>query len=675
MNIYLRGMQFSNPGLLWLLFLAIIPVIIHLFKFRRYRKVSFTRVDLLKLILVKTGFGNKLKKLVVMTLRMLAISAVVFAFAKPFIPSVSLQSDSMVNHCVVFIDNSPTLFADGIEGPLFESAKKSARAIVSDMPENFTFNLLSNTTTNQSIVLQKEEMLQEIDKLSIVFHRSNYKEALAAIKNFLTSNSVGIYISDFRKGFVADNENISDSFSSLFWVALPSLHNANIGIDSAWFESPQLLPNQMVTLKVKVSNYGKDNVEDIPLRLLENDQLVASTSASIEKENYAILSLQFNTGEQGWKKYTLSLPGDELNYDDDFYFACLVQKGSKIMALQADNKTNYLQSLLTSDAGFEFVSYKTTELPYDQLSSVDMVILEGISDLGSGLLTELNKFVDNGGALLLFPSEFPPHFSPDFFKSFGFNAALTLKKQPIQASLWDNQHPLLKGVFEKLPKNPELPLIQQYLDLSVLGKKEVLWKLKNNDPLFVQLKKGNGTVFVSSVGLNKDFGNLPLNPLFVPFMLRIAAFKNADQLLFDYTYQNQLQKISGVNLQLGQVYSFTNQSEEWIPEIVMRNNQQYLNHHRFVTSPGFYTLVNNQQLDVANFAFNVQSNLSVTALEDVEKVKNIAEKAGAVLVQDKPEFVANTIAQSSKGTPLWHYFVWASCLFLLLEMSVLKLWK
>ncbi len=668
-------MQFSNPGLLWLLFLAIIPVIIHLFKFRRYRKVSFTRVDLLKLILVKTGFGNKLKKLVVMTLRMLAISAVVFAFAKPFIPSVSLQSDSMVNHCVVFIDNSPTLFADGIEGPLFESAKKSARAIVSDMPENFTFNLLSNTTTNQSIVLQKEEMLQEIDKLSIVFHRSNYKEALAALKNFLTSNSVGIYISDFRKGFVADNENISDSFSSLFWVALPSLHNANIGIDSAWFESPQLLPNQMVTLKVKVSNYGKDNVEDIPLRLLENDQLVASTSASIEKENYAILSLQFNTGEQGWKKYTLSLPGDELNYDDDFYFACLVQKGSKIMALQADNKTNYLQSLLTSDAGFEFVSYKTTELPYDQLSSVDMVILEGISDLGSGLLTELNKFVDNGGALLLFPSEFPPHFSPDFFKSFGFNAALTLKKQPIQASLWDNQHPLLKGVFEKLPKNPELPLIQQYLDLSVLGKKEVLWKLKNNDPLFVQLKKGNGTVFVSSVGLNKDFGNLPLNPLFVPFMLRIAAFKNADQLLFDYTYQNQLQKISGVNLQLGQVYSFTNQSEEWIPEIVMRNNQQYLNHHRFVTSPGFYTLVNNQQLDVANFAFNVQSNLSVTALEDVEKVKNIAEKAGAVLVQDKPEFVANTIAQSSKGTPLWHYFVWASCLFLLLEMSVLKLWK
>lgn len=668
-------MQFSNPGLLWLLFLAIIPVIIHLFKFRRYKKVSFTRVDLLKLILVKTGFGNKLKKLVVMALRMLAICAAVFAFAKPFIPNFSLQSDSMVNHCVVFIDNSPTLFADGNEGPLFESAKKSARAIVNDMPDNFTFNLLSNTTTNQSIVLQKEEMLQEIDKLSIVFHRSNYPEVLSAIKNFLTPNSVGVYVSDFRKGFVGDNEQISDSFTSLFWVALPTLHNANIGIDSAWFESPQLLPNQMVTLKVKVSNYGNDIVEDIPLRLLENDQLIASTSASIEKETNAILTLQFNTGEQGWKNYTISLPGDELNYDDNFYLSCLVQKGSKVMALQPDNKTNYLQSLLTSDAGFEFVSYKTTELPYDQLSSVDMVILDGISDIGSGLLTELKKFVDNGGALMLFPSELAPHFSADFFKSFGLNTALNLKKQPIQANLWDNQQSLLKGVFEKLPKNPELPLIQQYIDLSILGKKEVLWKLKNNDPLFVQLKKGNGNIFISSVGLHKDFGNLPLNPLFVPFMLRIAAFKNADQQLFDYTFQNQLQKISGVNLQLGQVYSFTNQTEEWIPEVVIRNNQHYLNHHRFVTSPGFYSLINNQQLEVASFAFNVQSNLSVTALEEVGKVKNIAEKVGAVLVQDKPEFVANTITQSSKGTPLWHYFVWATCLFLLLEMSVLKLWK
>ena len=79
-------MSFLYPGFLWALTALAIPVIIHLFYFRRYQKVYFSNVRFLKEIKEETATRNRLKHWLILVARLLAITALVLAFAQPFFP-------------------------------------------------------------------------------------------------------------------------------------------------------------------------------------------------------------------------------------------------------------------------------------------------------------------------------------------------------------------------------------------------------------------------------------------------------------------------------------------------------------------------------------------------------------------------------------------------------------
>ena len=61
-------MQFVHPSFLWALGLLAIPIIIHLFKFRRFKTVYFSNVAFLKQIQQESTNRNKLKHLLVLSL-------------------------------------------------------------------------------------------------------------------------------------------------------------------------------------------------------------------------------------------------------------------------------------------------------------------------------------------------------------------------------------------------------------------------------------------------------------------------------------------------------------------------------------------------------------------------------------------------------------------------------
>ncbi len=63
-------MSFLNPYLLWGLLAVFIPVIIHLFNFRKFRKVYFTNVRFLEELKQQTQKQSKLRHLLVMIARM-----------------------------------------------------------------------------------------------------------------------------------------------------------------------------------------------------------------------------------------------------------------------------------------------------------------------------------------------------------------------------------------------------------------------------------------------------------------------------------------------------------------------------------------------------------------------------------------------------------------------------
>jgi len=125
-------MEFINPGFLYGLFALAIPVIIHLFNFRRFRKVYFTNVKFIEELKQETQKQSKLRHLLILLMRMLAITALVLAFAQPFIPvdkaKKNVNSGSIVS---VYVDNSFSMQAESGKGTLLDEAKDKALDVAS----------------------------------------------------------------------------------------------------------------------------------------------------------------------------------------------------------------------------------------------------------------------------------------------------------------------------------------------------------------------------------------------------------------------------------------------------------------------------------------------------------------------------------------------------------------
>ena len=76
-------MRFLYPNMLWGLFALLIPILIHLFNFRRHKLVYFSNTTVLRSIQQENAKTRKLKYLVTLLLRCLFITALVLAFAFP----------------------------------------------------------------------------------------------------------------------------------------------------------------------------------------------------------------------------------------------------------------------------------------------------------------------------------------------------------------------------------------------------------------------------------------------------------------------------------------------------------------------------------------------------------------------------------------------------------------
>ena len=115
-NKYRIKMIFLYPLFLFALLALAIPVIIHLFNFKRYKTVYFSNVPLLKRIKQESRKKTQLKQLLILIARLLAIASLVFAFSRPYIPLNKRTSNASRQVVAIYIDNTFSMKAEGENG-------------------------------------------------------------------------------------------------------------------------------------------------------------------------------------------------------------------------------------------------------------------------------------------------------------------------------------------------------------------------------------------------------------------------------------------------------------------------------------------------------------------------------------------------------------------------------
>ena len=214
-------MQFLYPTFLFALTALAIPIILHLFYFRRFKKVYFTNVRFLREVKEETSARSKLRNLLVLLMRLLAIGMLVFAFAQPFIPQNAevKQGQKAIS---VFVDNSFSMAALSQNAPLLERAKQRAREIVQAYGVEDEFQILtSDFEGRHQRLVSREDALNLIEEIRLSPASRELSKVLTRQQQALgtgrADTQTAYVISDFQQN-AADVQNFRDTTLELCLV-------------------------------------------------------------------------------------------------------------------------------------------------------------------------------------------------------------------------------------------------------------------------------------------------------------------------------------------------------------------------------------------------------------------------------------------------------------------------
>jgi len=688
-------MSFIYPFFLYGLFALAIPILIHLFNFRRYRKVWFTNVRYLAEIKQETQKRSQIKQWILLAIRLLAITSLVIAFAQPYIPSPK-QARKQASHQAVsiYIDNSFSMDAFGKEGKLIEVARAKAAEIANAYEPSDRFQILTNDFEgSHQHFISREEFLQLLGDVEISPAFRTISEVISRQQDLLGEipdvNRNVYLISDFQRSN-SDFENIlPDTTLSLFVLPLEANATSNLYIDTAWFESAVQQPDQISRLHIRIRNTGPDKLEKIPVKLVINDRQKAIASARINPGSETELVLPFTNNLNGIQSGYLELQDYPITYDDRCYLSYPLVSSISILCINNDRENRYLNALFQNDSAFHFENTIATRLNYASLIDFSLIILNQLTKISSGLTQELKRFITNGGSLLVIPAAMiEPSGYARLLHDIGLPELGTPDTSRLRVSQIRTESDVYKDVFEpsasgeiELPENADMPVtfLHYPLQPATGSMMEPLLLLQNGDILLAFNPVEKGKVYLLSSPLEMEYTNFPGHILFVPTLFKIALLSQPHSLLYYFTADEYPLEPPPDSLYQDIIYRIRSEESgfEIIPEIRYAGGRMLLFPHDQIREAGLYTLYRDD-IPIIGLAYNYPREESELSYIDLAEIKEILERKQiqtVIYLNDKEPSLTNQIRDFEKGKPLWKLFLILVLIFLAAEIAVIRLMR
>lgn len=683
-------MNFLYPTFLWALATLAIPVIIHIFNFRRVRKVYFSNVQFLKELKTETNSFKTLREWLILIMRLGFLAALVVAFAQPFLPVKNSQTSLSSNNLIsIYLDNSYSMQNEFSRRKYLSWAKESISDLVKVFPKSTQFQLLTNDFRNrEQFTLNAVKVEDALSQTSFSPYsrelQAVYTRQKALLQRIAPHDKAQIFwFSDFQKSTTGSLEKISiDSSTQLTIIPVQSENKANLYIDTAWLANPFIKANETNTLFFSVKNSSDKPVQDLVVRLFIDELQVSITTLDIGANSKATGSFNFVTQERGTRKGKIVIEDQPITFDNEYFFTLNVTPMVRISYVYAGGGNPFVRSVYASEKSFNLISYDLNTFKPSILTNTDLLILDALSQLPNFVRQELPKFVQNGGSVLIFPSHKPDLTSyTEVLENLGVRGLQAEKVDSLGKSSYkvllppNINNPFYEGIFEQTPQNIEMPYANAVI--SWLGVSSQLLSFKNGKSFLAEFKDGRGKLYLCASPLDKRYTDFPINPLFVPIMYKIAARSIEQNEKLAYNFQEKTIKLKVGKSNKMQIFKLKNNKIELLPAQKINGEQLTLELPEEVIEAGHYDVVNNDNQVVGSVAFNYdkkESEMQYYSLEELKKIfagkknvqiyENIADKK---FIQDWQE--------RNNGTPLWKYFVVLALIFLMAEVLIIRLMK
>ena len=680
-------MHFVNPYFLFGLFALTIPIIVHLFNFRKYKLFYFSNTRFLEELQQKTHKQSQIRKLIILSLRLLAITALVFAFARPYIPSKESQTENVGASCVVvYVDNSFSMENDAKKGNLLHEAKEKAAAIADAYRESDKYMLITNDMEAQSHqFLSRDDFKQALEKVEISSASQTigqiYAYGLRDMNRQNTDNKFFYFISDFQQS-TSDFASIQqDKATETYLIPLEANKINNIYIDTLWLNSPAPRFGQQASIHVIVRNTSDNDVEKLPVKLFINNSQKALSSVDVAAGGYAETQLNFIIGNEFIQNGYVEILDNPVIFDDKLYFSLSATAQSKVLSLYDNMENRYLKALFAADSSIFYQSVPVKNINYSSLNEQDLIIVEQPQEeMSNGLIQELSQYVRQGGNLLLFPSSQATNYNNGLNNALGISAFGKLNTEKTAISKLNLEHRLYKNVFEKYPDNINLPVVFQHFESSVAitGNKEVAITLENGQDFLISHKIENGNVYLLAVALNEKFSDFQQHAIFVPTLFNMSLSDNSQNNLYYIIGQANNIILKNKNIAGDNVLEVKNKNQSFIPELARNILGTQLYTHNQVKDADNYLLYD-KDTALMGLSFNYSRKESVMDFFSINQIKEQIAQQGlnsfTILdIQHKSsEIIQHQI--NNFGTSLYFFFILLALLALLAEVILLRIWK
>lgn len=676
-------MQFLFPAFLFALLTLAIPIIIHLFYFRRYKKVFFTNVRFLREVKEETSARSKLRNVLVLLMRCLAIIFLVFAFAQPFIPGNSdLRQGS--KDIGIFIDNSFSMGALSQDVPLVEVAKKRARDIVQAYAVDDRFQILTNDLEGRhQRLVGREEAISLIDEIALSPAVRTLDQVLTrqnqALGQGVNDIKVAFWISDFQKN-ITQWATPADTSLQLNLIPLQAVQERNISIDSVWMESPVPMLNQPNRLIVQVRNWTSEEAENVRLTLRHEGQVMPVGTLSIPPKEAVKDTVSIQLQRVGWHEAELKITDYPIQFDDQYNISLLVAEEIRTAIINEQVENPFLTAAFRSIPYFRAENLISRNLDYSRLTGYQFIILNELSELSSGLSFALQQYAENGGNILVFPSAKASLASYNsFFGAFPANPFTGFEARERIVGQVNVEEFVFREVFENKSANLRLPTTLGNFSWNRSGTaaEETLMSYRDGSSFLAKYKVKQGHLYVCAAPLAEEFGNLSRNAeIFIPMLYKMAISSGRGQKIAYTIGDDEVISAEAPILGSENVYRMEGPGIQFIPSQRVAGSRLFLTVSNEIPTAGIYRLKKEgENPSLAEFAFNFNRKESDLAYYSISELKELAGNRAAVIEADAKASFEAIIGERNQGTVLWRWCLVLVLVFLAAEQLLLRFWK
>ena len=683
-------MKFTNPDFLWALFLVSLPVIIHLFNFRRFKKVYFSNLRFLKTVEQQTKRHSQLRHILVLFSRILFIVFLVLAFAKPYrVNSEKKLNTGVQKKVAVFLDNSFSMQQKGRRGVLLEEGRSLSREIVQSYRPTDKFVFVTNDIQSfGGTFLSRDDYmsdLRECDFQPYSMPVSGVIDELASKANQTSEKPTDIFIiSDFQKSSTDIEKWNADSNINIWLLPLTSAGANNIYIDSCWLDEPVTLQDKPVEIHFNLAKNFDEEAENITVKLIVNGVQKGVQTQTFSKRVQEIKFL-FRPDSMQMQFGVLEVDDYPISFDNKFYFSFSVRKNFVVTMVNGDKESDFIRRFYESDSSIHLQSFAQNQVDYSAFTGSDILILNQLDKFSSGLLDEVKKYTENGGRLIFIPSDKATVEETNNFNRFFLLPAVTATDSfKLFLNDLDLKSEIFKDVFEvknnQLPENIDLPYFKfrNKIKWPVESNVKRVMVLGDGSPLLISRGIGLGRLYYFTASVNQSNSNLGRHALFIPLFYNFALTVNTDAVLY-HTIGDEQIIMRNLPSQKESPYHIKNieTTMDFIPGLRESTGEKTFFLQGNILSSGSFTLSNSGEI-LAPLSFNYPSRESNLDNYSVFELKKLIKKFGLnnVKVLDNQKVnIGSVLADSHNGEQLWKIFILMALMFLLIELFLLRFLK